>query len=92
MNDLTSNHCIAFSERDWPGESLLGMYYHSACTNCGKEYIGPKREIFCFICSNSKKTLTMKQVIYNIYHIKRSVAQLVEQVLHTDKVSGSIPL
>lgn len=50
-----SNHCIAFSERDWPGESLRGMYYHSACTNCGKEYIGPKREIFCFICGNSKK-------------------------------------
>lgn len=50
-----SNHCIAFSERDWPSESLRGMYYHSACTNCGKEYIGPKGEIFCFICSNSKK-------------------------------------
>ena len=50
-----SNHCIAFSERDWPTESLRGMYYHSACTNCGKEFIGPKREIFCFICGNSKK-------------------------------------
>lgn len=54
MSDQTSNHCIAFSERDWPSESLRGMYCHR-CINCGKEYIGPKREIFCFICENSKK-------------------------------------
>lgn len=54
MSDQNSNHCIAFSERDWPSESLRGMYWHR-CINCGNEYIGPKREIFCFVCENSKK-------------------------------------
>lgn len=33
----------------------------------------------------------MKQVIYNIYHIKRSVAQLVEQLPCKEKVVGSSP-
>lgn len=55
MSDQTSNHCIAFSERDWPHESLRGMYHHMACKQCGKEYIGPKRATFCFICENDKK-------------------------------------
>lgn len=49
------NSCIAFSERDWPSESLRGMYYHRSCIGCGKEYIGPKREFFCFICESRKK-------------------------------------
>nr|DAF54369.1 MAG TPA: Putative toxin VapC6 domain, ZN ribbon domain [Myoviridae sp. ctnjE18] len=46
---------IELSDRDWPHESLRGMYYHRSCIGCGKEYIGPKREIFCFICESSKK-------------------------------------
>ncbi|QXL90344.1 hypothetical protein [Salmonella phage NINP13076] len=44
------DQCIAFSERDWPFKSLRGLYHHKACKQCGKEYIGPKREHFCFIC------------------------------------------
>lgn len=57
MSTQTSNFCIAFSERDWPCESLRGMYHHRACKQCGKEYIGPKRSVYCFICENNKKDI-----------------------------------
>lgn len=49
------NSCLEFSERGWPHESLRGMYHHMACKQCGKEYIGPKRATFCFICENDEK-------------------------------------
>lgn len=52
MKDRTFDSCYKLTEKDWPIGSFRDFTYHKSCSLCGKDYLGPKEEIKCYVCEN----------------------------------------